>query len=167
MFGAFGRERPWGLRLFESLACVVERCMTDLERHVRKVSRALGVEVTILYRDNPRKEPVALLCIDAEQYDRLFERDLGTPSNWERNLKIFHETIYHARGVRKYHQQKGLCAICGESLNGGTQNTEIDHIESRGAHGRDDRLSNLRVVHGDPCHRERHNPTTRRIGCQN
>ncbi len=137
--------------------------MTDLERHVRKVERALGVQVSVLYRDVNGKDPHSLLCIDSELNDRRFEMDLFSPSQWERRLKIFHETIYHARGVRKYHLQSGLCAICKKSLNGGTQNTEIDHIESRGANGRDDRLYNLRVVHGDPCHRERHNPTREKI----
>lgn len=48
----------------------------------------------------------------------------------------------------------------------GLENTEIDHIKSRGANGRSDVISNLRVVHGEPCHRERHTKGRGGVSCR-
>lgn len=123
----------------------------DLEMKVRKVARCLGVDVT-LHTGSPA---FWVECFDRELGGRRFFASLGTPSRRITNLHAFHEHIYHERAKQKYADQKGICAICGAPMKG-TENTECDHIESRGAHGRDDRLINLRIVHANPCHRDRH-----------
>lgn len=118
---------------------------------VRKVARCLGVDV-VLHTATP---PFSVECFDRELGGRRFFASLGTASRRLANLKAFHEQIYHERAKRKFEDQRGLCALCGKPMKG-TENTECDHIETRGSHGRDDRLTNLRIVHGVPCHRDRH-----------
>ncbi len=125
--------------------------MVDVAKLARKISRCLGGEVEIKFTDT-RPSGVAFYDKDL---DINFFAPLATPSSWETAIKSFHEMIYRSRGRAIFKYQGGLCAICGAAMRG-TDNTEIDHIESRGAHGRNDRMENLRVVHGNPCHRKRH-----------
>lgn len=127
----------------------------DLERLARKVSQCLGCEVRIVYRHGMNGEiPHYLECVDTDLGGRVFSKPFTVPSRYEQEVKIFHESIYKERSRAKFVEQNGLCALCGEPMKG-TENTECDHIETRGAHGRDDRLINLRVVHS-VCHRIRH-----------
>lgn len=114
--------------------------MVDLSRRVRKVERELGVPVTIHYLDSGT--PCSLICRDTELGDVRFTRYLQSPSLWERNLKAFHEDIYHARAKEKYRLQGGQCSRCKRPLRG---SGECNHIVHR-SKGRDDRLSNLEIV---------------------
>lgn len=114
----------------------------DLARRVRKVERELGMPVSILFKDVECKIPSSLLCIDADLNGLRFTWDLGSPSNWERNLMLFHEHIYHCRSREKYRMQGGKCSRCGRNLNG---SGECNHIVHR-SKGRDDRLFNLEIV---------------------
>ncbi len=135
--------------------------MSDLARLARKISRCLGVEV-VLTTDYEAKTPLIVATVDdREQSGNTFRVALGPPSKREDNLRRVHSMIYLARGKQRFRQQKGLCGICGKPMKG-SENTEIDHIETRGAHGRSDLMSNLRVVHGEPCHRQRHSAALQR-----
>lgn len=131
--------------------------MTDLHRAARKIERALGVPVVIVTSE----DGTVSVEINDTQLGIKFTRFLGPPSKRLANLKGLHEQIYRARGQELFRRQGGRCAICQRPMKG-TENTEIDHIASRGAHGRSDVMSNLRVVHSEPCHRERHQNTQRR-----
>lgn len=106
----------------------------DWSAKIRKHESELGCPIAVV--------DGVLECRDPELGGQRFRRPLGTPSQHEINLKIFHEEIYHARGRQVYRDQKGLCAMCGTKLN---QMGEIDHKEPR-AKGRDDRKANLHVV---------------------
>lgn len=125
----------------------------DLERKVRAVEEILGVEVSIRYTQEGY--PIGLVCNDWELRGKRFECDLSPPSKYRWQVDHFHARIYKERGQEVFRRQRGLCGICGGKM-AGTSNTEIDHIETRGAHGRSDVMSNLRAVHGNPCHRKRH-----------
>lgn len=131
--------------------------MLDISRAIRKVEKITGCAITVQCEDGV---PTWIEVHDAETR-RIFKQFLGPPSRQMASIKRLHEEIYHARGQAKFREQNGLCALCGLPMKG-TENTEIDHIESRGAHGRDDRMSNLRAVHGRPCHHDRHNKSQRR-----
>lgn len=125
--------------------------VAQLERRVRKVERELGVPVYLVCNFST---PQYFSCCDNEienalgklPYDGTFEywfiEPCGTRSRWERNLKAFHEKIYHARAKVKYRLQGGKCSRCGRNLNG---SGECNHIVHR-SKGRDDRLSNLEIV---------------------
>lgn len=127
----------------------------DLGAKVRNVSRMLGVEVDLI-----KEAPIG---IELGQWRfRVEDPDLG-PLSWvvqrksdpAYDLGKFHEHVYHERGRLVYELQKELCALCG----GRMRTYEIDHIDSRGAHGRNDRIGNLQAVHPSlthSCHRERH-----------
>ena len=132
--------------------------MSDIARVARKIERILGAPVEIV--KSAEGTPLAAEINDPETQCK-FTRFLGPPSKRVENLKALHEQVYRQRGRMKFTLQGGRCAICGRPMKG-DENTEIDHIESRGAHGRSDVMTNLRVVHGDPCHRERHSKTQRR-----
>lgn len=121
----------------------------DLRTKARNVSRQLGCHIDIEFQ--PDGTPFALSCTDGELNDRPFFAVIAHPRDFEKTLRCFHEAIYHARGEAKYLEQNRECALCGLKMD----TYEIDHIESRGAHGRNDRMANLRAVHPD-CHRERH-----------
>lgn len=126
-----------------------------LERAVRKAEECLGTDIFI--RRDGDGAPIHLEAYDDDLRGRRFTSEkLGPPSKWAQQAKAFHEEIYRARGQEAFRRQNGLCALCGKKMQG-TANTEIDHKKSRGAHGRDDRLENLRAVHSS-CHRLRHNP---------
>ena len=47
---------------------------------------------------------------------------------------------------------RSTCKLCGKYAHDG----EVDHVESKGKHLRNDHLSNLRWL-CKPCHRQRHN----------
>ncbi len=70
-----------------------------------------------------------------------------------KTLKQLHEKVYQARGIEVFRRQEGKCAGCGEKMNPLTFHK--DHKKSRGANGRDDRMSNLWAKHPE-CHRMRH-----------
>ncbi len=131
------------------------RSFMDIGRKLRKVERQTGATLELFSASG------LIVALDPETGMR-FEQFLGSPSQHETNIKRLHETIYHKRGEEKLRQQGFTCALCGLPLDG-TSNTSIDHIESRGAHGRSDAMSNIRVVHQEPCHRERHEPKRERI----
>lgn len=67
-----------------------------------------------------------------------------------RTEKLLVETVYALRRAEVFKEQDYLCKLCG-----GLKPLECDHIESRGAHGRNDRKENLRGLCVD-CHRIRH-----------
>lgn len=126
-----------------------------LGKAITKAERCLQLD--ILLRRTEDGKPWAVETNDNELRGRRFYAELGPPSKYEEQVKAFHSTIYKARGQEVYRMQRGICALCGKAM-AGTYNTETDHIESRGAHGRDDQLRNLRAVHAEPCHRLRHRP---------
>lgn len=116
----------------------------DLQRKIRKVERATGLSIALV--------DGVLVTYDQELDEQLFELPIGTPSNHEKALHRFHEDIYHARARRKHQMQGGKCALCGRQMG---DMGECDHILTRGAHGRDDRMENLQIV-CNPCHRTKH-----------
>jgi len=123
-----------------------------IQGKARCVERATGCEIEIIW-DN--SDVIAFVAKDPE-LGREFTVQVEHRSEREKQLGKLHETVYHARGAEKYRQQEGRCAMCNRELNG---QYEIDHIKSRGAHGRNDALSNLRVVgkvFQCRCHRQRH-----------
>jgi len=131
-----------------------KRSFMDIGRKLRKVERETGAALEVIADS-------VLMAHDPE-LGVMYNFPLGPPSTREAAIKRLHEAIYHRRGEEKLRQQGFKCALCGLPLDG-TSNTSIDHIESRGAHGRNDRMVNLRVVHENPCHRERHNPKQAKI----
>jgi hypothetical protein len=133
--------------------------MTDIFRLARKIERCLGVP--LIFTGAPADRAFSAHIDDSEQSRCKFTKVLWPPSAHVANLKALHEDVYKQRGRRKFEIQNGHCALCGEKMKG-TENTEIDHIATRGAHGRNDDISNLRVVHAEPYHRERHNNPQRR-----
>lgn len=125
----------------------------DIERLIRKIEKATGCDIC-LARDEAGK-PTEASTNDWELRGRRFSVTLGPASAHEKQLKSLHSSIYSERGKEQFRRQKGICAICGKKMSG-TYNTEIDHIIPR-SKGRSDVLSNLRAVHGRPCHYNRHN----------
>jgi hypothetical protein len=131
----------------------------DIARKVRSVERALGLEIAIHEGiPFPRGVPFMLTCNDWELDGRRFSTDLGPPSKFDRQIRAFHELIYHERAKAKHREQKGLCAHCQRPLR---NLGECDHIKSRARGQRDDSLSNLRIVcsamsGGCDFHRQRH-----------
>lgn len=126
--------------------------MKDLARAIRKAEKALGSPLELVL------DPATGSTIGVQAVDAFEDRHtvyLGPPSFHIRAVEQLHEAIYRSRGRKAFKDQKGLCAICGKPMRG-TENTEVDHIKSRGAHGRDDRQENLQVVHGNPCHHDKH-----------
>jgi hypothetical protein len=107
----------------------------DIHAKMRTVSRAIGCDVEM-----PSCAGGFIV------YDPGLEMTF-----WEGDLNALHLAVYHARGRKKYEEQKGLCALCGSSLS---RVGEIDHIATR-AKGRDDSMGNLRIL-CSPCHRKRH-----------
>ena len=128
----------------------------DLERAVRRVERITGVVIEIAAEEDG---PYALTAADHELGGYAFSEPLGPRSKMEQQVKALHSQIYLARGKAKFAEQKGLCALCGRPMKG-TEGTEIDHIVSRGAHGRNDHMSNLRVL-DSACHQRRHGQKVR------
>ncbi len=124
--------------------------MLDLEKICRKIGKALGVPVVINLSDDEQSPMVAII----HDRGKRFTQFLGTPSQHKLNLQRLHEAVYHDRGRQKFEEQGGLCALCGKPMRG-TEYTEIDHIKSRGSNGRDDTMTNLRVV-DTACHEQRH-----------
>jgi hypothetical protein len=91
----------------------------DLDRAVRRVERQTGAALEITH--DGAGVPYALIATDPELSERvlwrgargrMFVRNLGTRSQWERNVKALHEEIYRERGSFKFKEQKGLCALC-------------------------------------------------------
>ena len=123
--------------------------LEQLQRKCRKASRELGIDVEII-----EPLPQCGWQLKSTDFDTLYLTDIGTPSKWEQGLAKHHARIYHDRGRRKLIEQNGKCAMCSILLSEHT-GAEIDHIESRGAHGRDDSMSNIRVLDRN-CHRRRH-----------
>lgn len=119
-----------------------------IEGDVRKVERQLGQSISI--HEQPGLNKIRFECWDSET-DEIFLSDWVTPSRQKYTLSRIHEAVYHARGRVVAKKQDMECAICGLAMFA----YEIDHIESRGANGRDDRMVNLRAVH-PKCHRRRH-----------
>ncbi len=119
----------------------------DLPAKARAVSRALGVPVTLELGPPPA---FRTFC---PKLERTFEVRYRLASQAERALKMLHDDVYWARGATVYQLQFGKCAMCGRRMMPGQY--EIDHIKSRGAHGRDDRIENLRALDSE-CHRRRH-----------
>lgn len=118
----------------------------------RGVERATGCEIEIIWDNH---DVIAFVAKDPE-LGREFTVQVEHRSERERQLSKLHETVYHARGAEKYRQQGGKCAMCNRELNG---SYDIDHIRSRGAHGRDDRMENIRCLGNAfkcSCHRQRH-----------
>lgn len=128
----------------------------SLERHIRKIETCLGVAAWITGSNDTTDglSPYMVVIDDRLDSRKTFTQFLGTSSQHKAHLDQLHNCIYRARGREKFRQQKGLCALCNKPMSG-FENTEIDHIKTRGAHGRDDRMENLRVVH-TACHRKRH-----------
>lgn len=135
-----------------------------LAAKIRGVSRALGCEV--MHGPGPMGWCFSALdpTLDAAWPDiarmealRKFEVHYRTPSGAEKALKTLHSNIYRARGEATYLRQNGLCFFCGMKMP--VTAYEIDHIESRGRHGRNDEMGNLRAcctVGGCDGHRRRH-----------
>lgn len=121
----------------------------DIGAKCRGVSRALGLDVEHdpVLRIFRASDPV-LERTFTSSYNNLFQVEFA--------LDTLHEDIYHARGNEAHRRQKGQCCFCGKSIKA----FETDHIESRGAHGRNDRLENLRTcctgLGGCGGHRIRH-----------
>lgn len=131
---------------------MVSSLPVTIEGDVRKVERQTGCSIsihTILFSGKRQFK-----AWDPE-LERLFWSDVVTPSREKAALGRLREDVYHARGNQKAVEQGMKCALCGEHM----VNFEIDHKESRGAHGRNDRSSNLRCVH-PKCHRRRHGEKT-------
>ncbi len=122
----------------------------DLAAKIRNIERILGLEI--------EHDEVMRLFTAFDTKLGVFAAGYGKPSDAERRLKALHSEIYRARGERVYRNQKGKCVFCGRKLP--PDAWEIDHIESRGAHGRSDELANLRVcctgLDGCGLHRKRH-----------
>lgn len=123
-----------------------------LEAKCRGVARALGIPVTLDLGPPPN---VQAFCPILE---KTFEVRYRLPSQAERALKMLHADVYRARGAAVYRRQMALCAMCGRWMSPGGY--EIDHRLSRGAHGRDDAVSNLQAVcaglSGCDLHRRKH-----------
>jgi len=122
----------------------------DIDREIRKISRALGVEVKLSYDG---KTPIMVHIDDWEASKFRLTHPLGPPSRWKQSLMEAHSTVYLQRGREKYREQGGVCCFCAHPMSG-TANTNIDHIKTR--HPRDDTMENIRVCHQEPCHRLRH-----------
>lgn len=124
----------------------------ELERAARKASKCLGSEILIVNEIGTRKPGIAQFFDDST--GSVFTLKLGPPSQYKKQIKQLHEMVYRARSREAFRRQGGVCLLCSSKMSGWS-NTETDHINSRGAHGRDDRMENLRVVHSE-CHRQRH-----------
>ena len=128
----------------------------DINAKARGVERCIGIDVVTT------KSVTSGRVLSFSAYDPVLDRPFVTfpdrPSDAERALKKLHEDIYHARGEYVYRQQKRRCCFCDRPLPSNAY--EVDHISSRGAHGRSDAISNLRVcctgLRGCGEHRRRH-----------
>lgn len=128
--------------------------MLDISRAIRKVEKITGCALTVQCEDG---DPTWIEVHDAETR-RIFKQFLGPPSRQMASIKKLHEEIYHARAKEKHQLQGGMCAHCNKDLG---NMGECDHIESRGRHGRDDRLFNLQILcppfsGGCDFHRKKH-----------
>lgn len=112
----------------------------NLPLQIRKHNSQLGVDIVLLRGAEGR--PLMFSTTDPELGGMQFLQPIKYPSTLNADLKNLHESIYHARGREVYRRQQGLCAFCGRQMNG---RAETDHIKSR-AHGRSDKMSNLRSV---------------------
>lgn len=108
----------------------------DIKRAIAKIERQTGCVITLQVCDT------VVSVVDPE-LNCHFIMKLGSPSQHESEMLELHKRIYSSRRREKYYQQDGKCAQCGSKLKG---MGECDHIQSRGAHGRNDRLSNLQIV---------------------
>lgn len=122
-----------------------------LEAKCRGVSRALGIEVE-------HREAFRMFLAVDPILDRAFVVNYRLPSQAENALLQLHEDVYHARGAEAWKLQEGKCCFCGKKMH--HMSYEIDHVLSRGAHGRNDKQENLRVCcagfSGCDGHRRRH-----------
>ncbi len=122
-----------------------------IEAKCRGVTRALGIEV----QHSPE---LRLFTAVDPVLERNFAATYKIPSRMEFALDQLHEDVYHARGAEAWKRQEGKCCFCGRYMH--HMSYEIDHVQSRGAHGRNDALSNLRVccsgLSGCDGHRRRH-----------
>lgn len=134
--------------------------MTDytykLEREVRRIEEVTGTEISI--RKN-HSVPFGLDANDMELKGQRFTCQLGPPSKYVQQSQAFHSQIYKARRQEVYRRQRGLCAECSRPLR---DRGECDHIKTRARGGRDDRLSNLRILcsamaGGCSAHYDKHN----------
>ena len=123
----------------------------DIAAKARGVSRALGIEVE-------HRPDFKMFCTTDPVLERSFAVTYRIPSQAENALLQLHEDVYHARGTEAWKRQEGKCCFCGKHLH--HMSFEIDHIQSRGAHGRNDALSNLQVccsgLGGCDGHRKKH-----------
>lgn len=124
----------------------------DLAAQARGVARALGIPVTLDLGPPPS---VQAFC---PKLEKTFEVRYRLPSQAERALKMLHSDVYRARGEFVFKEQRELCAMCGRRIPANAY--EIDHIKSRGAHGRNDAVTNLQAVcaglSGCDLHRRKH-----------
>lgn len=118
------------------------------EAKIRGVERALGIDV--------EHKPGSFTAFDPT-LERTFVALYKIPSRFEYVLDSLHEAIYRARGAEVNRRQEGKCCFCGKKMP--RNSYEVDHIVSR-AHGRDDRIPNLRTCctgsFGCKGHRIRH-----------
>ena len=122
-----------------------------LEAKCRGVERATGAELKIVYDG---KRPIRVEASDPE-LDYTASVPIEFPSGAERAIKLMHALIYGRRSDAVKRRQNHRCIHCNER-----NPLEIDHIRSRGAHGRDDRMANLQGVCAYPfgcdTHRRKH-----------
>lgn len=123
----------------------------DPGAQMRGVGRALGLDI--------EHDPVLQIFQATDpELERTFTQSYKTPSQLEHALDELHNKIYFARGAEVNRRQEGKCCFCGKKMK--RNSYEIDHILSRGAHGRNDRIFNLRVccagLSGCDGHRIRH-----------
>lgn len=122
----------------------------DLPAKIRGIERIIGLEI----RHNPE-----LKCFETEDPDlpgRVFMACYARPSQIEVALKGLHSLVYRKRGELVFERQGRKCCFCGGEI----REFEIDHISSRGAHGRSDVITNLRCcctgLGACGLHRKRH-----------
>lgn len=116
--------------------------VVDLDRKRRHVERITGATITVRPYEGEQRW-LFIEAIDPELGGRTLSRIAHTEPQAMRLLDEIHNDIYHSRARERHRLQGGKCAHCGKNLG---RMGECDHIESRGAHGRNDRLSNLQIL---------------------
>ena len=136
--------------------------MVDLKQSVREVERITGATVVLSFEG-------VIAKIEALKGISIRDQELHKAFKWEFKPGItelaaiaivekLHNVLYKARGRKVYLEQGRKCVQCGSPLNG---SYDINHKESRGAHGRNDRIANLEVI-DRKCHTEFHSKGRKR-----